>query len=108
MSRLLFRTPPGGVSIPTGQRKVLGVVDVTAYSKIRVFAAEGAGSPTGVTFRLTLTEGNEWFAPLDTFDLTAGSNITRVYEVPGSIITLVVDALDGSGLDVVLAAIYGS
>ena len=39
MSRLLFRTPPGGVSIPTGQRKVLGVVDVTAYSKMRVFAS---------------------------------------------------------------------
>jgi hypothetical protein len=49
---LAFRTPVGGVSIPAGQTKELGVVDVHNYSKIRVVADERAGSGTGLNIRL--------------------------------------------------------
>ncbi len=31
---LAFRTPVGGVTIPAGQSKQLGAVDVSPYSKI--------------------------------------------------------------------------
>ena len=54
---LAFRTPVGGVSVPAGQSKELGSVDVHNFSKIRVVADERIGSPTGVTIRLTITEG---------------------------------------------------
>ena len=54
---LAFRTPVGGVSIPAGQSKQLGIVDVHSFSQIRVVADERAGSPTGITIRLTITEG---------------------------------------------------
>ena len=33
---LAFRTPVGGVSVPAGQSKQLGTVDVHSFSKIRV------------------------------------------------------------------------
>ena len=58
---LAFRTPVGGVSIPAGQSKQLGTVDVHSFSQIRVVADERVGSPTGITIRLTITEGNEWW-----------------------------------------------
>ena len=37
-TKLAFRTPPGGVAIPAGQSKELGVVDVSPYERIRVGA----------------------------------------------------------------------
>ncbi|MGA8758480.1 MAG: hypothetical protein WB611_19560 [Stellaceae bacterium] len=40
---LAFRTPVGGVSVPTGQSKELGSVDVHNFSKIRVVADERIG-----------------------------------------------------------------
>src|SRR5690242_13121510 len=58
MSVLAFRTPPGGVKIPAGHSVELGTVDVSKYSKIRVVADERIGSGSGVTLRLTMTEGN--------------------------------------------------
>ena len=37
---LAFRTPPGGVSIPAGQSKQLGTVDIAPYERIRVVTDE--------------------------------------------------------------------
>src|SRR5581483_1553606 len=45
---LAFRTPVGGISIPAGQSKQLGIVDVSPYERIRVVADERVGSGTGI------------------------------------------------------------
>lgn len=108
MSALIFRTPPGGVSIPAGKSKELGVVDVSKYSKIRVVADERVGSGSGVTLRLTITEGNELVGQLDTPHLTPHSQVTRVYDVPGSKLTIFADALAGPGPDAVDVLVYAN
>ena len=105
---LAFRTPVGGVSIPAGQSKQLGTVDVHNFSKIRVVADERVGSPTGVTIRLTITEGNELVAQLDTLSLAPHSQLTRVYDVPGQKLTVFADAIGGSGNDGLDVLIYGA
>jgi hypothetical protein len=61
---LAFRTPPGGVSIPAGHSKQLGIVDVATFDQIRVVADERVGSGSGINIRLTITEGNELVAQL--------------------------------------------
>ena len=108
MSVLAFRTPPGAVSIPGGHSKQLGVVDVSKYSMIRVVADERVGSGSGVTLRLTITEGTELVAQLDTPHLTPHSQFTRVYEVPGTKLTIFADALAGPGSDSVDVLVYAN
>lgn len=105
---LAFRTPVGSVSIPAGQSKQLGVVDVHAFSKIRVVADERVGSGTGVNIRLTITEGNELVAQLDVLSLTPHSQVTRVYDVPGTKLTVFADAIGGAGSDGIDVLIYGA
>ena len=105
---LAFRTPPGAVSIPAGASKQLGVVDVSKFSRIRVVADERVGSGTGIAIRLTITEGNELVAQLDVLHLTPHSQVTRVYDTPGTKLTIFADALGGSGSDGVDVLVYGS
>jgi type III secretion protein HrpB1 len=108
MTVLAFRTQPGAVSIPAGQSKQLGVVDTSKFSQIRVVVDERAGSGTGINVRLTITEGNELVAQLDTFSLSPHSQITRVYDVPGTKLTVFADALGGSGSDGIDLLVYGA
>ena len=108
MTTLAFRTPPGAVSIAAGQSKELGIVDVSKFSKIRVVADERTGSGTGMNIRLTLTEGNELVAQLDTFTLAPHTQITRVYDVPGTKLSIFADALGGSGSDGIDLLVYGA
>src|SRR5207247_11475714 len=77
---LAFRTPAGGLSIPAGQSKQLGTVDIAPYERIRVVADERVGSGTGLSIRLTITEGNELVAQLDTLNLTPHAQVPRVHE----------------------------
>jgi hypothetical protein len=105
---LAFRTPVGGVAIPAGQSKQLGKVDVSPYAKIRVVADERVGSGTGINVRLTITEGNELVAQLDVLHLLPHSQVTRVYDVPGTKLTLFADAVAGQGSDGIDLLIYGS
>lgn len=105
---LAFRTKVGGVSIPAGQSKKLGVVSVSKYSKIRVVADERFNSPTAVNIRLTITQGNELVAQLDILHLSPHSQITRVYDVPGTKLTIYADAVGGTGSDAVDVLIYGN
>jgi type III secretion protein HrpB1 len=107
MSKLLFATPPGSVSIPAGTSKQLGTVDVTAYNKIRIVADERVGSGTGVVIRVTMTEGTNLVGQLDVISLAPHAAVTKVYDVPGSKLTLFADALAGSGTDGVDVLIYG-
>ena len=106
---LAFRTPAGAVSIPVGQSKTLGAVDVHAFERIRVVADERTGSAGPVVIRLTITEGNELVAQLDTLTLQPHSQITRVYDVPCTKLTVFADAIGGgSGSAAVDVMIYGS
>lgn len=106
---LAFRTSPGAVSIAVGQSLQLGSVDVSPFRQIRVVADERVGSPTNVTIRITITEGNELVAQLDTLTLTPQSQVTRVYAVPGTKLTIFADASGGGGgSDAVDVLIYGS
>ena len=107
-TKLVWRTQPGAVVIPAGQSKQLGIVDISPYSEIRVVADERAGSPTGVSIRLTITEGNELVAQLDVLSLAPHSQITRVYQVPGTKLSVYADAIGGSGTDGVDVLIYGA
>jgi len=84
------------------------VVDVTKFSQIRVVADERAGSGSGVTLRLTITEGNELVAQLDTPHLMPHSQFTQVYSVPGTKLTIFADALAGAGNDAIDVLIYGN
>jgi len=108
MSKLVFRTKVGAETIPAGQSKKLGEVDLTAYSKIRVVADERVGSTTGMSIRLTITEGSELVAQLDVLYLSAHSQITRVYEVPGTKLTIYADTIAGGGNDAVDVLIYAN
>lgn len=104
---LAFRTKPGAESIPGGQTKQLGVVDVAKFERIRVVADERTGSASNITIRLTITEGNELVAFLDHFTLAPHAQITRVYEVPGTKLTVSAEAAPGHGSDAVDVLIYG-
>ena len=105
---LAFRTPVGAVSIPVGQSVLLGKVDVHGFERIRVVADERVGSASNVILRLTITEGNELVAQLDTWTLEPHSQHTRVYEVPGTTLSIYADAVGigsgNAGLDVL---VYG-
>jgi type III secretion protein HrpB1 len=107
-TNLAFRTPVGGVSIPAGQSKQLGAVDVSPYERIRVVADERVGSGTGLTIRLTITEGNELVAQLDVLHLAPHAEITKVYEAPGTKLTIFADAAGGKGTDGLDVLVYGS
>lgn len=104
---LAFRTPPGAVSIPAGQSKQLGVVDVSVFERIRVVADERIGSGSGIQIRMTITEGSELVAQLDVLHLTPNSQVTKVYDVPGTKLTIFADASGGTGSDGVDVLIYG-
>ena len=107
VTTLAFRTPVGGVAIPAGQSKELGVLDVSGFERIRVVADERAGSGSGLNVRLTITEGKELVAQLDVLSLAPHSQVTRVYEVPCTKLTIFADAAGGKGTDGLDVLIYG-
>jgi type III secretion protein HrpB1 len=107
-TKLAFRTPLGGVKIPAGQSKELGMVDVSPFSKIRIVTDERVGSGTGVHIRMTITEGNELVAQLDVLSLTPHTQLTKVYDVPGTKLTIYADAIGGTGSDGIDFLVYGN
>jgi hypothetical protein len=107
-TELAFRTPVGAVSLPAGSSKLLGRVDVSDYSKIRIMADERAGSASNISFRVTTTEGSELVAQLATFTLTPHGQKTFVVDVPTKSISIYADAAPGSGNDATDFLVYGS
>ncbi|HKV94321.1 MAG TPA: hypothetical protein VJW20_17365 [Candidatus Angelobacter sp.] len=91
---LAFRTKPGAESVRGGETKELGTVEVSHFDKIRLVCDERIGSTCNVLVRLTIMEGNELVALLDHVLLTPHSQNTRVYDVPGTKLSI---ALDGIG-----------
>jgi type III secretion protein HrpB1 len=61
-----------------------------------------------MSVRLTITEGAELVAQLDVLALTAHSQVTKVYDVPGSKLTIFADAVGGTGNDALDVLIYGA
>ncbi len=107
---LAFRTAVGAVSFPDNSSQTLGSVDVSPYSQIRVVADERVGSAGNVTIRLTITEeGGELVAQLDTLTLSPDSQVTNVYAVPGTTLTVFADGSGASAdSDAVDVLIYGN
>jgi hypothetical protein len=77
----------------------IGTVDVSDFAQIRVYAFERDAHVGGIGNRLVLmlseAPGN-YLGELDVFDLEPGSAVTRVYDVPGTILT--VQTAGGSGM----------
>jgi hypothetical protein len=94
---LAFRTQVGAITIPGGQTKLLGVVDVSIYDRIRLVADERIDSTANIILRLTFTEGEELVAQLDTVLLTPHSQMTRVYKVPGTQLSVYADSVGATG-----------
>jgi len=108
-TKLAFRTLGGPLFIPAGHSKELGVVDVSPFSKIRVVAVyEHGGSGAGVNIRLAMKEEDELVAQLDVLSLAPHSEVTKVYEVPGTRLAIFADAIGGKGADGVDVLIYGA
>jgi hypothetical protein len=107
---LAFRTQVGAVTIPGGQTKLLGVVDVSMYDRIRLVTDERIDSTSNIVLRLTFTEGEELVAQLDTILLTPHSQVTRVYDVPGTQLSIYADSVGATGtqgsLDVLIYGQY--
>ena len=107
---LAFRTQVGAVTIAGGQTKLLGVVDVSMYDRIRLVTDERIDSTSNIILRLTFTEGEELVAQLDTVLLTPHSQVTRVYDVPGTQLSIYADSVGATGtqgsLDVLIYGQY--
>jgi type III secretion protein HrpB1 len=94
---LAFPTQVGAVAIPGGQTKLLGVVDVSMYDRIRLVTDERIDSTSNIILRLTFTEGEELVAQLDTIMLTPHSQLTRVYDLPGTRLSVYADSVGPAG-----------
>lgn len=104
---LLFRTASGAVLVPAGTKKTLGTADVSNSGQIRVVCDERTGSSVGVTIKLTITEGDALVASLDTIVLAPHGQTTRVYDVPGTKLTIDAQANAGTGSAGVDVFVYG-
>ena len=89
---------------------MLGVVDVSLYNRIRLVTDERIDSTSNIVLRMTFTEGEELVAQLDTVLLTPHSQVTRVYDVPGTQLSIYADSVGNTGtqgsLDVLIYGQY--
>ena len=90
---LAFRTKVGAETVKGGESKTLCTVDTSRFDKIRLVADERIGSTCNVFVRLTIMEGNELVAFLDHVLLTPHSQLTRVYDVPGTKLEIAIDGV---------------
>ena len=107
---LAFRTKVGAETIKGGETKNLGTVDTSRFDRIRLVCDERIGSTCNIFVRLTIMEGNELVAFLDTVLLTPHSQVTRVYEVPGTKLEVAIDGIGAAntqgGVDVLIYGQY--
>ena len=116
-TRLIFRamtsTPSGavsGVSIRPGANLRFDSIDVSPYRKIRIMVTERAGSASKVTVRLIMMEGSDSVGELEPVTLSPGSSQSKIFDVPGTRLGLIVEAQAApvAGSDVLQILIYGS
>jgi hypothetical protein len=107
---LAFRTKVGAESIKGGQTIELGTVEVGHFQKIRLVCDERIGSTCNVLVRMTIMEGNELVASLDQVLLTPHAQTTRVYDVPGTQLSISIDGIGSAttqgAVDVLLYGQY--
>jgi hypothetical protein len=111
MSQLVFRTPDGGLSIHSGITE-LGVVDISAFSKIRILARPrffigGAR----LNLLLQSIEGSDVSFTISKLDLLAPAlTPTEVYDVPGKTLKIIAEAEFQNPQDTILTdiLIYGN
>jgi hypothetical protein len=83
-TRIIFQTPRGGVTIdPTGSYKDLGEIDVSEYSKIRVFAASDAQDDHAM-IHLAMLDQMGQLVTLDVIVLIGASQVNRMFDIPGT------------------------
>lgn len=85
---LAFSTPPGWVVLPAGKTVDLGTVDVHTFDQVRVFAKQTYAIAGTTVVQLILMEGSNTVGNLDTLDVGGTAQITRVYEVPGTTLSI--------------------
>ncbi len=101
-TRLIFRTPPGAVTIPAGttvdltERFPRGVC-VSAYPSVRMACDSRNSSDVSVTLRLLVMAGEERVSYLDQFTLLPGGNYSLAYDVPGVSLKVLAEAASGTG-----------
>jgi len=105
---LAFRTKVGAETVRGGESKNLGTIDTSRFDKIRLVADERIGSTCNVFIRLTIMEGSELVAFLDHILLTPHSQLTRVYDVPGTKLEVAIDGVGSAATEgAVDILIYG-
>jgi|SRR5215469_9086047 len=90
---LAWRTKPGGESVKGGETKNLATIETAGFDKVRLVCDERAGSTSNVQVRLTIMEGTELVAFLDTLMMTPHAQATRVYDVPGTKLEVSIDGV---------------
>jgi len=92
-----------GVSIAAGQTQTLVILGIANLSKIRVVAAEHAGSSTDVNIRLEIQipGGIGILASLDVLKLKPGSQVTKEYDVPPDVLQIIANAASGAGTNII-------
>jgi hypothetical protein len=91
-----------------GQNINLGGRDVSGYKQIRLFADAKAGSYGAVSITISMyeptTAGRVFVGILDNITLQPGQSVTRVYNVPGKLLSLTGTGSKG----MVSIVLYGS
>jgi hypothetical protein len=93
-----------------GQTIELGTVEVNEFQKVRLVCDERIGSTCNILVRMTIMEGNELVALLDQVLLTPHAQTTRVYDVPGTQLSISIDGIGAANtqgaVDVLLYGQY--
>jgi hypothetical protein len=101
-----------GITVPAGTPNFLiGPVITQIYDRIRILAVETPGSTSPVDIMINLVDGDDFHTvgQLDTLNLKPGSQVTNVYEIPGTFIDLYATATGKSGTSAVVTIyVYGS
>lgn len=107
-TQLLYRTPYGGSIIKCGTIQNLVVaLKVREYPSIRLLIDNRKSSNSTVSVSLIFTEEMDLLIPLDIIILPPGKSFTKVYDIPGTALTIRVEALPENGHDSIDLFIYG-
>ena len=103
-TKLIFRTPAGAVSIPAGETVRLTAslqcgIPVARYETIRIYSVCRTDSAVPVTINIHALDckADELLFLLDSFSLSAGQTVTRIYEVPAEALAVFAQAGTGTG-----------
>ncbi|MYL36858.1 hypothetical protein [Halobacillus litoralis] len=111
-NNLIFMTEPGGQTVESGAtvdvtKDLRGGIDVRPFYSIRVAGGNRVVSEGPVTFKLIMKVEGVNFLLLDSFRVIPGQQFTRVFNVPGTGLTIKTEADEGSGLNAVDVVVFG-